>query len=514
MTLSGTDSRVRARVVPAAATTTPTSTASATTPPASRNIVVVVSTAASTAQAIVQVLRRWRATTHMSRPAASRVRVTARPTLRSGQVSAAQAPIPRAASTVSGCTGTPFSGHMPSSAPPPPPGTPGRGAAGGGETGCRRGTGAAVARVRRRWRAGGGRRCRHGALLTQVGGPAGAGAPGQDGAQVRTGGSGGGGQRRDDAAVQLADPARDGQAEPGAAGVVAAGAEPVEDPLHAVGRDAGAVVADLEPPGVLADAAGDDPHLSPGRAVPHRVVDEVGDELGEPGRVGDHGEVGRVRLVDHAHRPAADQGLRDPVAQQVTDLHLGEAQRRRPGVDPRQVEQVADEGAEPLALGERGAQGVVVGAHDAVDEVLEEGALGGQRGAQLVRDRGHELAALLVGARQVGGHRVERAGQRAHLVRGGCRDPLRVVAARHPPRGDGHLAQRRRHPAGQPLGDRQRGGDRDRHAHPPRHLGHLADPRHDDGDDHAGADEQAELDLDRGDAVERPVGVHGATSRA
>ena len=136
MTLSGTDSRVRAAVVPAAATTTPTSTASATTPPASRNIVVVVSTAASTAQAIVQGLRRWRATTHMSRPAASRVRVTATPTLRSGQVSAAQAPTPRAASTASGCTGTPFSGQIPSSAPPPPPGMPGRGAVGGGRTGA------------------------------------------------------------------------------------------------------------------------------------------------------------------------------------------------------------------------------------------------------------------------------------------------------------------------------------------------------------------------------------------
>ena len=302
MTLSGTDSRVRAAVVPAAATTTPTSTASATTPPASRNIVVVVSTAASTAQAIVQGLRRWRATTHMSRPAASRVRVTARPTLRSGQVSAAQAPMPSAAQHGERLHRHALLGPDAVERSPAATGCAGARRRRGRVDGRRRAASATRGGRGRRWRARGGRRCRHGALLTQVGGPAGAGAPGQDGAQVRAGGSGGGRQGGDDAAVQLADPARDGQAEPGAAGVVAAGAEPVEDPLHAVGRDAGAVVADLEPPGVVADAAGDHPHLSPGRAVPHRVVDEVGDELGEPGRVGDHGEVGRVRLVHHGHR--------------------------------------------------------------------------------------------------------------------------------------------------------------------------------------------------------------------
>ena len=178
-------------------------------------------------------------------------------------------------------------------------------------------------------------------------------------------------------------------------------------------RDAGAVVATSSHQVSSSDAAGDDPHLAPGGLCRTALSTQVGDELGEPGRVGDHGEVGRVRLVDArgTGRPPT-RASATAVAQQVTDPHLGEAQRRRPGVDPGQVEQVADEGAEPLAWVERGAQGVVVGSHDAVDEVLEQGALRGQRGAQLVRDGGHELASLLVGARQVGGHRVEGARQR------------------------------------------------------------------------------------------------------
>ena len=242
--------------------------------------------------------------------------------------------------------------------------------------------------------------------------------------------------------MQLAHPARDRQPEAGATGGVAAGAEPVEDPLDALGRDAGAVVVHLEPPRVVVDGPGDDPHLALRRAVPHGVVDEVRDELGEPGRVGDHGEVGGPGLLAHPHRPAPDEGLGDRGAEQLVDAHLGQGERGGAGVDPGQVEQVADEGAEPLGLGERRAQGVVVGAHDAVDEVLEQGALGRERGAQLVRDGRDEPAPLQVGGGEVGRHRVERPAQGPHLVGRGGRDALGVVARRHPSCGGGHLPQR------------------------------------------------------------------------
>ena len=42
-----------------------------------------------------------------------------------------------------------------------------------------------------------------------------------------------------------------------------------------------------------------------------------------------------------------------------------------------------DEGAEPLGLAQRRPKGLVVGAHDPVDEVLQQGPLGGQRSAEL-----------------------------------------------------------------------------------------------------------------------------------
>ena len=79
-----------------------------------------------------------------------------------------------------------------------------------------------------------------------------------------------------------------------------------------------------------------------------------------------------------------------------------QGQRRDAGVDAGEVEQVTDQGAEPLGLVEGSAQRLVVGLHDAVDEVLEKGSLGGERGAQLVRHRRHEAATLLVGRGEVG----------------------------------------------------------------------------------------------------------------
>ena len=451
MTLSGTDSRVRARVSPAAATTTPTSTARATTPPASRSIVVDASTAASTAQAIVHGSRRCRATTHISRPAASIVRHTARPTLRSGQVRAAHAPMPRAASTVSGWAGTPCSGQKRRQRRPPRAGArPGRGTAGvpGSAAGRGRGPPVGVGLV-------GVVGAVTVALLTEVGGPAGAGAPGQDGAQVCTGGSGGGGQRRDGAAVQLAHPARDGQAQAGAAGGVAAGAEPVEDPLDAVGRDAGALVAHLEPPGVVVDARARRPAPRPcgglcRTALSTRLATSWASRAGSATTVRSAG----LRLVAHhaRRRPPTRASATAAPSRSPTRTSVS-AQRRGAGVDAGQVEQVADEGAEPLGSG----SGRRAGRRRRAARRRRRGSRAGRAGRssgvrsswETVAD---ELAALLVGGGEVGRHRVERAAQRADLVGRGGRDALRVVARRHPSRGGRHLAQRRGHPAGQPLG--------------------------------------------------------------
>ena len=63
---------------------------------------------------------------------------------------------------------------------------------------------------------------------------------------------------RDRAAVQLADPARDGQADTRAAAGVVARAEAVEDVLRMLGGDALSLVGDLEPPPVGPVRAGAD----------------------------------------------------------------------------------------------------------------------------------------------------------------------------------------------------------------------------------------------------------------
>jgi hypothetical protein len=120
ITLSGTASRVRARLTPAAATMTATKTLSAMTPPASRSRVTEASTAAVTAHSSVHGWARNRATRHMRPPVASMVRATARPTLRSGQVSAAQAPMAMAARTGRVCGGSGRSGQRLPSGPGPP----------------------------------------------------------------------------------------------------------------------------------------------------------------------------------------------------------------------------------------------------------------------------------------------------------------------------------------------------------------------------------------------------------
>jgi hypothetical protein len=242
--------------------------------------------------------------------------------------------------------------------------------------------------------------------------------------------------------VQVAHPAGDRQTEAGAAAGVVAGAEAVEDPLEPVGRDAGAIVTHVEAPrGVIDQSRGDD-DLAVGRAVAHGVVEQVRDELGQARPVGRHREVRRQHVVTHASVASAHASLVHGIREKVRDPDLREVQRGDPGVDAREVEQVRDEGAEALGLLQRAAQGPVVRGDDPVDEVLEQGALGGEGGAQLVRHRGHELAALGVGGGQIRGHGVEGPRQLPDLVGGGCRDALSVVASRHAPRGRRHLAQR------------------------------------------------------------------------
>ena len=267
--------------------------------------------------------------------------------------------------------------------------------------------------------------------------------------------------------MQVGDPASDGEAQSGAAATIVRGERPerLERPLPVGRGDTRALVVHVEEVMVALPGRRDRDRAA-GRAVPRRVVEEVGDELPEPGRVGVDDEVRGVDLYVVLDLAAEHPRLGDGVVEQRPDVHGLRAERRLPGVHARKIEKILDKFACPFGLLERSGQRLRVARGDTVDEVLEHGAQPSQRRTELVADVGDELTALPVDCGQVAGHGVEGPGQVAHLVPRGVGHPHGVVARRHPAGGGGHLPQRRRHAHGEELGDRQREQDRDRDAEP------------------------------------------------
>ena len=199
-----------------------------------------------------------------------------------------------------------------------------------------------------------------------------------------------------------------------------------------------------------------DRHLAVGRRVPHRVLDEVGDDLVQALVVA----VERQVLGLHRHREADRSGVQprlpDREVEHRADLEHAPVERHAARLEPRQVEQLLHEPAQPFDLGEHGAQRLGIGRFDAVDQVLEHRLQRGDRRPQLVAHVGDEVAADPVGLGELGRHLVERAGERADLVARGRGDALAEVAARHRRAGVGHLPQRRRHPAREEADDDER----------------------------------------------------------
>ena len=111
---------------------------------------------------------------------------------------------------------------------------------------------------------------------------------------------------------------------------------------------------------------------------------------------------------------------------------------------------VGDQPAEPFGLGQGRTQRRGIGVGDAVDDVLQQRLQRGDRRAQLVRDVRDQLAPRAVGGGQVGGHRVERAGQLADLVAARSRAPggcSRRAPSRRRPRSSRAAARSCRGPA-------------------------------------------------------------------
>ncbi len=153
-----------------------------------------------------------------------------------------------------------------------------------------------------------------------------------------------------------------------------------------------------------------------GRRVPHRVLDEVRDDLVQTFGVGVEPEVARDDLDLEVHVGGVQLRLADRVLEHRPHLERVAVERQRARLEAGEVEELLHQPAEPLDLGEHRAQRLRVGLADAVDEVLEHGLQRGDRRAQLVADVGDEVAAQPVGLGELGRHLVERARERADLV--------------------------------------------------------------------------------------------------
>ena len=157
--------------------------------------------------------------------------------------------------------------------------------------------------------------------------------------------------------------------------------------------------------------------IAPGhRRVAHGVLDEVRDDLVDALGVARRDRVvlgldAQLDALGHV-QPRLARGL----LEQVADAERPAVERLGLGLQAREVEQLGDEAAEALDLGEHRRDGLRVGGLDAVGDVLELGLQRGDRRAQLVRDVGDEVAALAVDLLELGGHRVERARELADLV--------------------------------------------------------------------------------------------------
>ncbi len=323
------------------------------------------------------------------------------------------------------------------------------------------------------------------------------------------------------AAVELDDLLGDGQAQPGAA-VVGGPArvqtrEALERPRPVLGRDPRPLVAHPQPD-ALSPGRGRQHHQPSGGAVPHRVVQQVGEDLREQVGIGAHAQPLRDLAARHHPLPGHD-GLPQGLLAQLAQLDVLTLDQPGPGLQAGQVEQLRDQPAQPLGLGERGAEGDGIGVGDPVDHVLQHRPERGDRRTELVADVGHQLPALPVHLAQVGGHRVEGAGELADLVTGGRGDPQAVPALGDGLRGGGHLAQRFGHPPREQLHHDQCEHRGHRDAHVARVSGVDADLVDDERRHHGQQDHHAELYLDPAQEVERSqwsarpgVGVGGHMS--
>ena len=101
---------------------------------------------------------------------------------------------------------------------------------------------------------------------------------------------------------------------------------------------------------------------------------------------------------------------------------------------------MGDEPREAFSLAERNLETLGRRGRHAVDHVFQLAAQSRDGGTQLVGDVCHEVAAELIRAGKLGGHRIKRRRELPHLVARFCGDAPAVISERHGLRCDGHFS--------------------------------------------------------------------------
>ena len=171
-----------------------------------------------------------------------------------------------------------------------------------------------------------------------------------------------------------------------------------------------------------------DRHRGPGER--HGVLEQIGQELREPVRVGRHRRVGwrgdttrcppgrRTGTCSTICRPALAAAGQEPLRGRRD--HLGgvrraQGDRHLPRLELGQVEQVANEALQPARLRDDHVGRLPVVLDRPVLYRLGEAADGGERRAQVVRHRQQEVTLPGPAVLQALGHVVDGAGQRREL---------------------------------------------------------------------------------------------------
>jgi len=241
--------------------------------------------------------------------------------------------------------------------------------------------------------------------------------------------------------VRLDQAPRDGEAETGAA----AGARRVGPPqplehMRQLGLgDTAAAVTDGDGGGVGAVAQGDD-HLPAGRGVPERVDQQVGEHTAElvatrrDQRRRGPSRHGSGQVAGQAHAPGLGVGLEhlQDLGDQAGQVGRLEVEGERARLDLRQLEQVVDQVGEPVHLGDQAVEVAAAGgwiADDLVGQRLGDRPQARQRGAQVVRGPGNQVAAAGLhgplageGLAEPFGGGGQRLGHLPHLGRAARRD--------------------------------------------------------------------------------------------